>query len=728
MRVLNVIGWLAPRYGGSVNVVIESTERLRALRVDVEIVATDADGPGTLDVATGRPIPWGAAIATLHRRSRPRAFLTSWGMLVDLWRRVPTFDVIHIHTLYRFHTIAAAVVARVHGVPYVIQPHGSLDAWHRSHRRRWKDLYHFLVEDRLIRGAATIVCTSERERQQVDSLGLGVPITVIPVGIDAEALRTASDRAGFETTHGLAASAVVVTFFGRISPKKGVDLLVHAFVETAKGFPAAHLLIVGPDDEGIGARLMPVIVAAGLEARVSFIGNVTGSEKRAVLQRADVFVLPSADESFGIAAAEAMAVGCPVVVSPYVAIAGDIEQAGAGVISEREPRAIADAISVVLGDPDAAGAMGDAGRRVVDSTFAWPPVLTKLQTMYGTLALYRARETIRDAPPEAHPGFAAKSIGTLVCPMDRAPLADQGASLVCLSCRREYYTVDGIPVVVADLSLVDQDEIDHHEQHSGYLGDAHKTAQAAHFDRAIVEEFEISRPHATPRLYQFLLGEKYRRGIGRLGTQLRGVSALTVCGGSGMDAEFLARSGASVVATDVSVGAARRAKERARRYSLAITPVVADVERLPFADRSFDVVFVHDGLHHLERPEAGLREMARVARRWVSVTEPARAAATSVAIRAGLALECEEAGNRVARLDPNDVVAVLREEGFRPLVAERYAMYYRHQPGRVSRALSNPLVFPIVRASWKLANGLLGRFGNKLIVLAERNKDVSNGD
>jgi SAM-dependent methyltransferase len=329
---------------------------------------------------------------------------------------------------------------------------------------------------------------------------------------------------------------------------------------------------------------------------------------------------------------------------------------------------------------------------------------------------------------QSHRQFPARTGGTLVCPIERAPLADEGASLVCSSCGRHYYRVDGIPVVVADLSLVEHDEIDHHEQHPGYFGEAHKSAQAAHFDRAVMEEFEISRPHATPRLYQFLLGEKYRRAIGRLGPHLPGVSALTVCGGSGMDAEFLARSGARVVATDVSVGAARRAKERARRYSLAVTPVVADVERLPFANRSFDVVFVHDGLHHLERPEIGLREMARVARRWVSDTEPARAAATSLAVRAGVALEREESGNRVARLNTKDVVAVLSQEGFRPLVAERYAMYYRHQPGPMSRALSNPLLFPIVRTSWKIANGLLGRFGNKVVVLAERDRDNSCGD
>ncbi len=184
--------------------------------------------------------------------------------------------------------------------------------------------------------------------------------------------------------------------------------------------------------------------------------------------------------------------------------------------------------------------------------------------------------------------------------------------------------------------------------------------------------------------------------------------------------QFLARAGAKVVSSDLSLGAARRTLERARRHGLDITPVVADVERLPFADRDFDLVLVHDGLHHLERPEVGLGEMARVARCWVSVTEPAQAAVTAVAVKLGLALEREGAGNRVARLKPEVVSQTLRSAGFRPLIVERYAMYYRHEPKVVFRALSRPWIFPVVREGWRAANALTGGAGNKMVVVAER--------
>jgi SAM-dependent methyltransferase len=245
-------------------------------------------------------------------------------------------------------------------------------------------------------------------------------------------------------------------------------------------------------------------------------------------------------------------------------------------------------------------------------------------------------------------------------------------------------------------------------------------AQASHFDRLANEGFEIDRPHGTPRLYRFLVAEKFRRAVGPIRPHLVGASALSVCGGSGMDAEFLERAGATVITSDLSLGAATRGKARSERYHLGMQSVVADVEHLPFADQSVDLVAVHDGLHHLDDPYAGLSEMARVARRWVVVTEPARATITRLAIRFGVALETEEAGNRVARLDPSEVATFLEARGYRVLRADRYAMYYPHRPGAVFSLLSWPFVYPVVRVGWRIANALVGRFGNKMVVVAER--------
>ena len=287
----------------------------------------------------------------------------------------------------------------------------------------------------------------------------------------------------------------------------------------------------------------------------------------------------------------------------------------------------------------------------------------------------------------------------LVCPACRGRL-DWGGDARCTVCGAVYAIRDDLPDLVA-------------------AADDHKREQAAFFDEEADDEYEIERPHGTPPFYRWLLEEKLRRSVAGLGS-LRGWTALAVCGGSGMEAEFLAARGARVVTADISPRAAARARERARRHGFAVESIVADVERLPFADASVDLVYVHDGLHHLAEPLVGLREMARAARRAVSVNEPARAALTRAAVRVGLALEREEAGNRVARLDPDVVARELRAHGFRVLQSPRYAMLYRHEPGRISKALSAPRVLPLAQLGFRAVTRPLAPVGNKLTVQAVR--------
>jgi glycosyltransferase involved in cell wall biosynthesis len=390
VRILHVIGSLAPRYGGPSGWVPQLAAQVAKRGHEVEIVTTNADVAGTLDVPLGRAIDWAGAPTTFHPLSTPRRFITSWSMLADLRRRVRACDVVHIHGLYRFHSIVASMVARRRQVPYVIQPHGALDPWHRGRGRRAKDLYHLLVEDPIIRGASAIVCTSGREEQSIRDLGYRGPTWVIPGAIDADALREPAAPSLLEQM-GIHPDARVVTFLGRISAKKGVPLLVESFGQTAEEFPDAHLIIAGPDDEGIGQRLASLITQAGLADRVSFMGLVAGPEKRALLQRSDVFVLPSADESFGSAVVEAMAVGCPVIVSPQVAIEDVVRESGAGLVAERNVTDIARAVHAILADPGAALAMAEAGRRVVDSRFAWPTVADEFEAMYEAVIANQGR-------------------------------------------------------------------------------------------------------------------------------------------------------------------------------------------------------------------------------------------------------------------------------------------------------------------------------------------------
>jgi ubiquinone/menaquinone biosynthesis C-methylase UbiE/uncharacterized protein YbaR (Trm112 family) len=302
-------------------------------------------------------------------------------------------------------------------------------------------------------------------------------------------------------------------------------------------------------------------------------------------------------------------------------------------------------------------------------------------------------------------------IDLLACPGCRGALDLRGRSdgLECGACGARYPLEAGVPVLLAPA------------RDGGAAGpSSHKKTQITFFDADPADDFGVTRPRGAPALHGWLLEEKFRRSVLGLEDLLPGSTALTVCGGSGLDAEFLARAGARVVLTDISLGVVRQAAERARRFGLDFDLLVADAEDLPFRDDSVDVAYVNDGLHHLERPALALAEMARVSRRAVSVSEPARAFATAVAVRMGLAEHREEAGNVVRRLTLAEIVSELAAHGFESIAPHRYAMYYRHWPGRAVRLLSRPRLLALATRGFLVANRLAGGSGNKLAVQAIR--------
>ena len=299
----------------------------------------------------------------------------------------------------------------------------------------------------------------------------------------------------------------------------------------------------------------------------------------------------------------------------------------------------------------------------------------------------------------------------LVCPACRSNLEWREDGARCTGCGASYEIADGIRVL---------------RPAESEGANPQKEFQASFFDEAD-PDFEVSRPHGAPWLYQWLLAEKFRRSIAALPVSPQGMTAVTICGGSGMDAEFLARMGASVISTDISLGAAQRTRERAERYGFAVLPVVADAEALPLRDRSVDLLYVHDGLHHLDSPQAGIREMLRTSRLAISINEPARARATMLAARVGLSEHYEEAGNFIARIDPEWLAAEVSAAGFEVVRNERYAMVYRHEPGRAARFLSLPGLRKVTAGALRSFNAVAGGIGNKLTLQAVR-KDRARTD
>lgn len=377
MRILHVIASLGTRHGGPAAVLPDMCNALAARGHELEIMTTNRDGDYELDVPTEAPVDVDGVKVTYFPVQRPRWYLTSVPMARALRSRVAEFDVGHIHGLYRFHTLATGHFCRRFAVPYVIRPHGTLNPYHRGVRRARKAIFDRLIGWRNLNAAAAVHYTSEAERAFAEEAGVRTKGFVIPHGLTVEDNGSAGAVAA---THGDGAQTVL--FLGRLTEKKGLDVLCEAFARVADARPETRLVIAGPDDEGVGDWVKRFVDSQRLSHRVVLAGPVVGEAKRALFREASVFALPSRDESFAVAAGEAAAAGVPVVITPHVAIHEDVARASAGLVVPRTPDAFAEAIGRLLDDPALRARMGANGRMLVRETYSWAKVARRLEEMY----------------------------------------------------------------------------------------------------------------------------------------------------------------------------------------------------------------------------------------------------------------------------------------------------------------------------------------------------------
>ena len=381
LRILHVISSLAPRYGGPPQVCLELCRELVRQGARVSIYTTNVDGRGVMDVPLDAPVRRDGVEIRYFPVETPRAWVVSRPLARALREAVPEHDLVHVHSLYLFPSTVAAHYCRRFGVPYLVRPHGTLDPYlFRRHRaRKW--VYERLFEWRNLNRAAALHFTSLDEQELVRPLGLRSPGIVVPPGVEPERYRDPSLDGSFRAAWPETRGRRLILFLGRLNFKKGLDVLARAFGAVSRQRPDAHLVLAGPDD-GYGATVRRQLDAEGVLGRVTFTGMLLGRDKLAALRDADVFVLPSYTENFGIAVVEAMACGRPVVISDRVNIWREVAEAGAGRVTRCDAGEVAAALLDFLDDPAASRAAGARAARLVAERFAWPASADRMLRVY----------------------------------------------------------------------------------------------------------------------------------------------------------------------------------------------------------------------------------------------------------------------------------------------------------------------------------------------------------
>lgn len=328
MRILHIIQTLSPEAGGP-SQAVRMLLSYRDLGYFGEVVTLDDPAESFLKTLD---FPVHAFGPTTDYGHTPR--LIPW-----IKEHHTNYDGVIVHGLWRFCGSATRQALAGTRTPYMVFPHGMLDPYFKrayplKHLKKW--LYWIPVEYHVLRNAYRVLFTSQAEKQLAEEtfwLHRWTP-HVVPYGVSGPPQGKSKDllcEAFFEHCPRVRGRRFLL-FLGRIHRKKGCDLLLEAFGRAAQKDPALHLVVAGPDQQGWNTELQQIARGAGVEDRVHWPGMLTGDAKWGAFYAAEAFILPSHQENFGIAVAEALACGTPVLLADKVNIAEDVANDGAGLM------------------------------------------------------------------------------------------------------------------------------------------------------------------------------------------------------------------------------------------------------------------------------------------------------------------------------------------------------------------------------------------------------------
>jgi glycosyltransferase involved in cell wall biosynthesis len=373
LRSVHVIAGLDPAHGGPSYTVPRLCQALAIAGAEARLLSVGVNGRDVVpDDDGGRCFPPDWAGVPLLRELR-----CSSGLVRALRELAPKADVVHDHGLWLMPNVEAGRAALLAGKPFIVAPRGMLSSTALDFSRLKKRVVWALLQGDMVRRASCIHATSEQEHNEIRDFGLTNPIAIIPNGIDVPEF----DKHSTVATD----AGRVVLSLGRIHPKKGLDRLIRAWARVESAYPEWQLRIVGPDELGHASQL--AALAAELKTqRMSIEGPVAGDAKTGAYRDADLFVLPTLNENFGITVAEALAAGTPVIATKGAPWHG-LEREGCGWWIDHgvEPlvATLAKAMDMERGVLRAKGAKGRAWMK---RDFSWDRVAHDMLNVYGWLS------------------------------------------------------------------------------------------------------------------------------------------------------------------------------------------------------------------------------------------------------------------------------------------------------------------------------------------------------
>ncbi|WP_138499682.1 hormogonium polysaccharide biosynthesis glycosyltransferase HpsP [Nostoc sp. PA-18-2419] len=379
MKILQIVPSISLIYGGPSQMVLGLAPALVKEGVEVTILTTDSNGDSgqiPLEVPLNRPIKQDGYEIVYFRCAPFRRYKFSLDLVKWLKRHAHEFDLAHIHALFSPISSAAAIICRQQKLPYILRPLGTLDPADLRKKKQLKQLYMAIIERQNLAGAAAIHFTSEQEAKISERFGVSTPDLVIPLGVKEQEVSKVKKGDIVHQQFNIPVDMPLLLFMSRIDPKKGLNLLIPALEKLLAVGCQFHFVLAGtnPQDPDYEQKIISQIKNSPLRSHTTITGFVTGELKASLLQAADLFVLPSYYENFGIAVAEAMLAGIPVVISDQVHICEQIRDSQSGWVGTTEVEALLDLLQAALGNPAERQRRGLNAHKYAYINFSWDAI------------------------------------------------------------------------------------------------------------------------------------------------------------------------------------------------------------------------------------------------------------------------------------------------------------------------------------------------------------------
>jgi len=378
MRILQVIPFFSPKFGGSVAVPYQVSMELSKRGHEVTILTTDFG----FDWEYAKTIQ-GHNVKVIPFRTIVNFGLFIYTPSINTWLRenIRNFDIIHMHNFRSYQNNRVCHFSIKNCIPYIVQAHGTVLPFFE--KQNLKKVYDIVWGHKILKYSLKVLALTDIEAEQYQVMGVPKSkIRIIPNGLDLSEFSPLPKRGEFRTVYNIPEEEKLILSLGRIHKIKGIDLLISAYSELVKEVGDVRLIIAGPDEHYLSV-ITDQIKELNLQKKILFTGPLYGRDKLSAYVAADIFVLPSRYEAFPMTLLETMICGTPVIVSDACGCEKLLNNAGCGsIVNFNDVQSFTRCAREILDNPLIFKKAALAGQRYISENFSWNRIIHDIEEVY----------------------------------------------------------------------------------------------------------------------------------------------------------------------------------------------------------------------------------------------------------------------------------------------------------------------------------------------------------